>query len=85
MADKVMIPVVQLGLMRPPPGCSALVRRMTEGLAEALGAEPVPADMALEVLAVWAAALIDVHPLSREYLEKRFHEVLAERLIGTKQ
>jgi len=74
------VPVVQLGRMPPLPGGNELVRRIGDALSEALGDEPVPADLALEVLAAWVAVLIDVHPSTRDYLEKRFHEVLAERL-----
>lgn len=76
----VMVPVIELSGVRVPtlPGeAGELSRRLGEALVEAMGAEPVPADLALEVLAVWAAAIITVHPLSREYLASHFAEVLA--------
>lgn len=79
----VMIPVIQFGGLKPPAGSgptSALSRRMGEALDEAMGDEPIRADYVLEVLAVWTAALIKVHPSSEEHLAKHFAEALAEQL-----
>ena len=53
---------------------------MGEALEEAMGDEPVRADLALEILAVWVGALIMVHPSSQEHLATVFAEALAERL-----
>ena len=84
----VMIPVVRFDGMKPPPvsgPASELSRRLSEALEEAMGDEPVRADHALGVLAVWVAALIKVHPSCEEHLAMHFAEALAERLAGQKQ
>ena len=84
----VRIPVIRFGGLQPPqihgPG-EELSRRMGEGLSEALGDEGVRADVMLEVLAVWVAALITVHPISQEYLAEHFAAALAERMGATRQ
>lgn len=76
----VMVPVIKLSGIRAPyvtGEASELSRRIGEAFAEAMGDEPVRSDLLLEVLAVWVATLITLHPSSREYLAGHFAEVLA--------
>jgi len=42
--------------------------------------EGVRADEALKILAIWAAALIDAHPSTRDYLHQCFNDMMSERL-----
>jgi hypothetical protein len=74
--------------MRPPRISgegTELSRRVGECFADAMGDEPVAADTMLSILATWVAALINVHPSSREYLAAHFAEELAARLGGPLQ
>lgn len=78
-----MIPVIQFGGLQPPetPGpASVLSRKIGEGLSDAMGHAPVRADIALEALAVWVAAIICVHPSSQDYLAEHFADALAARM-----
>jgi hypothetical protein len=84
-----LIPVIKFRGLLPPANpnreVSAISRRMGEALADGLGDQPIRADYVLEVLAIWAAALINIHPSTRDYLNEHFDRVLAERLRGPTQ
>jgi hypothetical protein len=69
------IPVIGFGGLNQPEQTgeiSELSYKMGTALSAVFAAEPVRADHALEVLAIWAARIIKIHPSTEEYLNEYF-------------
>lgn len=78
-----MVPVIQFDRLQPPahPGeLSDLSHRLGASLIRGMGNDPHRADDLLEVLAVWVAAIIAVHPSTKDYLGNLFMESLSAHL-----
>jgi hypothetical protein len=79
---KISIPIIDLRGLAPPTTGLGTPESAVIGQAflEAFRGLTLPADSVLEVFAVWAAAVIAVHPSTRELLERHFLDTLTAQL-----
>ena len=82
------VPVLAFDRLKPPetedPEISTISKTMGEALSTAFASSGVPADVILEVFAVWVAAIINVNPTTKTYLENHFMDFLNDTLQSYK-